>query len=434
MTYRIPPHNIDAENCILSSLLLDQEAINEVTARPEYFYKPCNQIIFAAIITLHNKNMPVDSVSVADFLKKTGNLENAGGYTNISKLIDYPISANIEYHSGLIKQKYDLRRLIEISRNVIEQSYAEAENPVEIIEKSQREIMEIGQDITGTTSVSCVIRSVVEKLEMLRDNPSQLSGLPTGFRVLDFHLSGLHDSDLILLGARPAMGKTALALNICKNIAESGYPVLIFSIEMSKEQLGQRLMADDARINLTKIISGKLKQEDWESINNSASIIYDLPIHIEDKAGITVEEMLSIARKMKMKHGIRFVCVDYIQLIKGWNRDGQGSKADISRSLKLMAKTLDIPVLALSQLNRDLEKRSDKRPLVSDLRESGSLEQDADIITFLYRDEVYNDDENNPNKGKAEVILRKNRQGTIGTVFLTWLGEYQRFENMAHGN
>lgn len=430
---RVPPHNIEAEESILASMLWDGEAVAEIYALPEWFYKPSHQEIFRAMSEISANGGKVDLVSVVERLKKNGKLEEVGGAAYLSRVADCPIAGNNEYYCSLLKEKFDLRRLIEISTRAIEQSFSQTASPIEIVEQSQKKIMDIGQDTSGVKSVSHVVHGVIEKLELLRQNPGALSGLPTGFRDLDAHTSGLQDCDLILLGARPSMGKTALALNVCKNIALNGYPVLIFSIEMSEDQLVQRLVSEDASLNLAKIISGNLSKDDWGAINASASIIHDLPIYIEDKAGITPGEMISIARKMQLKHGIKFIAVDYIQQVKGWNRDGQGSKADISRSLKLMAKSLKVPVLALSQLSRALETRSDKRPINADLRESGSLEQDADIIMFLYRDEVYNTDENNPKKGTAELIIRKNRQGTTGTIHTSWIGKYQRFENLAYG-
>jgi replicative DNA helicase len=375
--------------------------------------------------------MPVDLISVSEKLRTTGKLEESGGVSYLARLTDEcPSSPNPEYHCTVLKEKYDLRRLIEIASGVIEKSFSQLVNPVEIVEQSQKELMGIGCDISDLKSVSSVVHGVIDKVESLQNNPRALSGLPTGFRDLDALTSGLQDTDYILLGARPSMGKTALALNICKNIALNGAPVLFFSIEMSKAQLVQRVLAEQAEINIMKLISGNVNGSEWEAINAAASILHDLPIYIEDKPGISVEEIISTARKMKLKHGIKFVCVDYVQYIRGWNKDGQGPKAEISRSLKYMAKSLNLPVLALSQLSRNLELRSDKHPINADLRESGTLEQDADLIMFLYRDEVYNDKEDNPNKGIAEIIIRKNRQGKTGTVRAAWIGKYLRFSNL----
>ncbi len=426
---KLPPHSIDVEEYLLSSMLIDPDAINNISARPEHFYKPSHQIIFKAMLELLKENNPVDIVTVTEKLTLSGKRELTGGASYLSRLIDIcPISTNPEHHCKILKEKYDLRRLIEISSNVISKSYDQTSSSIEILEESQKEIMEIGQDVSGTANVSDIVFTVIEKLETLKGNIGMLSGIPTGFRYLDSHTSGLQDSDYILLGARPSMGKTALALNIVKRAAIDCTPTLIFSLEMSKEQLTQRLIAEIASVDLMKFISGSLSDEDWGKVNAAASKVHQMPIFIEDNSGIGAEQMLSIARKMKLKHNIKFITIDYIQLLKGWNGQGQGPKAEISRSIKLMAKSLKLPVLALSQLNRSLESRENKRPIISDLRESGSLEQDADVIMFLYRDEVYKPE--TEHKGIAEIIIRKNRQGKTGTIKAGWVPEYTRFYNI----
>lgn len=426
---KLPPHNLEVEESLIASMLIDGESTSEITARPEHFYKPANQIIFESMLELVKENSPVDILTVADKLKSRGNLSVVGGVSYISNIIDNsPVSVNPEYHCKILKEKYDLRRLIEISNNVINKSYDQRESSIDILEESQKKIMEIGQDVSGTSTVSDVVFTVIEKLETMKNNFGMLSGIPTGFRDLDGHTSGLQDTDYILLGARPSMGKTSLALNIVKRASIDCTPTLIFSLEMSKEQLTQRLIAESASVNLMKFISGNLTDAEWKQVNSAASKVHQMPIYIEDNSGISAEQMLSIARKMCLKHKIRFIVIDYIQLIKGWNRDGQGSKAEISRSIKLMAKSLKLPVLALSQLNRSLETRDNKRPIIADLRESGSLEQDADVIMFLYRDEVYKKE--TLEKGIAEIIIRKNRQGKVGTIKAGWVPEYTRFYNL----
>lgn len=425
----VPPHNREAETSILSSLLIDNESIVEINARPEWFYVPKNRTIFGEVLDMINENVSVDIVSLSERLRATGKIESCGGMSYIASLTDFPQSINLSYHCGILKKYYDLRRIVSMSHDMVKASMDDTGNPVEIVERAQREMLNIGQNIESVSHISDVMHGLMDKIAYMQDRRGEPSGIPTGFSYLDHHTSGFQDSDMILLGARPSMGKTALALNICKNIAFNCYPTLVFSLEMSKEQYAQRLLAECSSVDLRKIVSGGIKKDDHGMISNSASIVSDLPLFIEDNTNLTIDDMISMARKFKVKHGIRFICIDYIQLIRGWNKDGQGPKADISRSIKLMAKSLNLPVLAISQLNRSCEGRDNKRPHSADLREAGSLEQDADLIMFLYRDEVYKPTESN--KGLAELIIRKNRQGTIGTINLTWIGQYQRFANRA---
>lgn len=432
---KLPPNDIYAEQSVLSSILINSDYLAESTLLPEHFYKPAHINIYESILSLSRTGNPVDIISVSDELKRIGKLESVGGITYLSNLIDStPISPNIEYHCKIIKEKSDLRKLINVSSVVINKCYDGGERSVEILEESQKQYSDIGEQISDKTNASDLLLDVFKDLEELKDTIGSMSGIPTGFRDFDKHTSGLQDTDFILIGARPSMGKTALMLNMIKRAAVNCYPVLVFSLEMSKKQLIHRLLSDLSSSNLMKFKSGNFSDSDWSNINSAATKISEMNIHIIDTPGLSVEQIISISRKMQMKHGIKAIYIDYIQLIKGWSKEGQAPKVEISWSLKLIAKSLNIPLIALSQLNRSLESRAgDKRPIISDLRDSGALEQDADMIVFLYRDEVYNKDPNNPEKGTAEIIIRKNRQGSIGTVKVGFIPEYTRFYDFEIG-
>lgn len=427
---KLPPNDILAEESILASVLVDSDSMSEIDIQPAHFYKPANVVIFECMLFLAKNGTQIDIVSLSDALKTLNNLKKAGGVAYLSRLIDScPISPNLEHHCNIIREKHDLRQLIKISATITNKSYEQTESSVDIFEASQKEFLEIGTKTTVVTSVADAIQGVFSGLEELKGNIGSISGIPTGFRDLDEHTSGLQNSDLILLGARPGMGKTSLMLNMIKRAAVNCYPVLIFSLEMSKESLIHRLLSDLSSTNLMNFKNGNFEDREWDKLDKASSRISEMNIHIDDRSGLSVSEILSTSRKMKMKHNIQAIYIDYIQLIKGWVKEGQASKVEISWSLKMLAKSLNVPVVALSQLNRSLESRqNDKRPVVSDLRDSGALEQDADIIMFLYRDEVYNKESSH--KGKAEIIIRKNRQGSIGTIEVGFIPEYTRFYNL----
>lgn len=764
---KVPPHNIEVEEALIASAILDPESLNEISVLPEYFYKPSHQLIFKAILDISSSNDIVDLITVSEKLRSNKKLDEAGGVTYLSKLLDgAPMAPNYEHYSKILKEKYDLRQLIKISADIIEKSFDQTKSTIEIIERSYKRMMDLGNDVSDTVSVRDVVPGVVEKIETLMQNPGMLSGLSTGFKDLDDHTSGFQDTDLILLGARPSMGKeltmctdiimsdgstkkmgdikifdevasvdgnksfvtgvfdqgikpiyeikfsdgrsckagldhqweviyrdwkgprvlttnqlieklkfkryknrlyiprhsgdfghnldlpihpyllgvligdgglsssinlttsyshilekikpylwdcslvrqgngityriqykkghknpikielkklglsnkrsyekfipeiyltaskkmrlelirglidtdgtvektgamtystssfklandfvrlarslgayvsmserntkytykgsklngrksyvifisckyykefvsiphkknrikkqrsnrnlnvesikfigneecrcisvshdrclylvndyivthnTALSLNICKSMALNGIPVLFFSLEMARDQIMQRMLSDEASINLSKIRSGNLSENEWSYLNNASSIIYDIPhLYINDVSGLTSSEIISKSRKMFLKHGIKFICIDYLQYVKGWNEKGQEPKGEILRDLKGLAKYLNIPVMALMQLNRSLEARADKRPILSDARDSGNIEQDGDLIMFLYRDDVYKPEGKEPDN-RAELIIRKARQGRTATAHLLFEGKYQRF-------
>ena len=437
--HKLPPQNIEAEESLLSAILIDNRTLLDVLELlvPENFYKTAHQLIFAGITALFTRNEPIDLVTLTNILKEQGHLEKIGGASFLASLVDtVPLAANAQHYAKIIHAKSALRQLIEKS-NVITQRCFEDRGDVDaVIDFAESSIFEISENKTSQSvhPLSKIIETNIDALEERQGNRAIITGVPTGFPLLDHKTSGLQNSDLIILAARPGMGKTALALNIARHAAvEAGIPVVIFSLEMSKEQLSMRLLSSEARLDSSRLRSGFITQEDWLKITEAAGALSNAPVLIDDTPSLSAMEIRAKARRLKIDKNIGLIVIDYLQLMQG--RRGAERReleiSEISRSLKALAKELNLPVIALSQLNRMLEQRSDKRPQLSDLRESGALEQDADVVTFIYRDEVYNKDENNPEKGKAEVIIAKQRNGPVGTIPLVFLGAYTRFENMA---
>ncbi len=435
---KIPPHDIDAEESLLSAIFIDNNNLLDVVdiLIPEDFYKTAHQKIFRAIIELFSKSEPSDLVTIATRLKEKHELEEIGGAAFLASIADSaPMAVNAVHYAKIIKEKACLRALITSSSAIIEKclkDQGDFENIVDFAESSIFRITEAKQG-QAFTSIAKLVEISINALEQQGKNKG-LSGLTTGYHRLDSLTSGLQKSDLIILAARPSMGKTAFALNIARNVAfEERKPVAVFSLEMSKEQLSMRLLTSEARIDSNRFKTGYISQEDVENVTDAADVLNDLPIFIDDTPNISPMEIRAKARRLKMEKGLGLVVIDYLQLMRSaFHSDRRDLEiADISRSLKALAKELDIPVLALSQLNRMLEQRAEKRPLLSDLRESGALEQDADIVAFIYRDEIYNKEENNPNRGKAEIIVAKNRNGSVGTAHMAFIGTYTRFEELA---
>jgi replicative DNA helicase len=435
----LPPHNLEAEEALLSALLIDNQTFLDIVEilHAEDFYKTAHQLIFAAAVELFNRNEPVDLVTVSNFLREQGQLEKIGGAADLARLVDtVPLAVNAEHYAKIVHGKANLRRLIEKSNLITKRCLEDRGEVDEIIDFAEASIFEISEkrDHQSYHSLSKLIESNIDALEERQGNKSLITGVPTGFKLFDHKTSGLQKSDLIILAARPGMGKTALALNIARHAAiEAGVPTAVFSLEMSKEQLSMRMLSSEARLDSTRLRSGFISQQDWIKLTEAAGHLSSAPIFIDDTATLSAIEIRAKARRLKLDKNIGLIIIDYLQLMQGRRsaerRDLEIS--EISRSLKALAKELSLPVVALSQLNRMLEQRSDKRPQLSDLRESGALEQDADVVTFIYRDEVYNKDENNPNRGKAEIIISKQRNGPIGTVPLVFLNTYTRFENPA---
>jgi replicative DNA helicase len=432
-----PPQSIEAEESLLSAILLDNDTLLDIMEilSPEDFYKEAHQIIFSAITELFSRNEPADTVLLLNTLREKGQLERIGGATYLARLInEVPLAVNAPHYARIIRDKACLRRLIEKANEISKKCFDDRGDVDDIIDFAERSVFEISENKINPSfhSIGNLIDGTVDILEERQGNQALVTGVSTGFTRLDEMTSGLQKSDLIILAARPSMGKTAFALNMARNAAvESDTPVAVFSLEMSKEQLAMRMLCAEARVDSSRLRGGFLSKDDWGRITDAASVLTELPVYIDDSPDISAVEIRAKARRLKLDRGLGLIIIDYIQLMKGRasaeRRDLE--IAEISRSLKSLAKELDLPVIGLSQLNRKLEERGDKRPVLSDLRESGSLEQDADVVAFIYRDEVYNKDENNPNRGKAEIVIAKQRNGPIGTVLLTFINKYTRFEN-----
>ena len=435
----VPPQHIEAEESLLSAILVDNTALLEVveTLTPSDFYRTAHQKIFAAMSDLFERGEPVDVVTLNNSLKEKGQLEVVGGPAYLARLLDaVPLAVNAQHYARIVHDKAVLRRLIEKANAITKRCFQEQGGADDIIDFAEASIFEVTEKKARQAfyPLSKLIDSNIDFLEEKQKNKSLVTGVPTGFSHIDNLTSGLQNSDLIILAARPSMGKTALALNIARNAAvDAGVPVAIFSLEMSKEQLSLRLLCAEARIDSSRLRSGFFSMEDWERLTDAAGVLSAAPIFIDDSPSLSAMEVRAKARRLKMDKNIGLIIIDYLQLMQGRvsaeRRDLEIS--EISRSLKALAKEINLPVIALSQLNRMLEQRNDRRPRLSDLRESGALEQDADVVAFIYRDEVYNKEENNPHKGTAEIILAKQRNGPTGEVLLTFLSVYTRFENMA---
>ena len=431
---RIPPHNDEAERSVLGSAMLDKDALFDVVEvlHPSDFYNEGHKEIFAAITDLYKKSAPVDVLTVSEELKKRNSLEMVGGRAYIAALsADVPSTSNAAEYAKIVSGKAMLRNLISTAGDIMQNSYEENMETNAILDMAEREIFEIAQkgqksDFAHIKDVLLENINIIDKMSQLEGN---LTGLTTGFRDLDQLTSGLHRSDLIILAARPAMGKTAFALSVAQGAAIKGAAsVMIFSMEMSKEQLGQRLLSMESRIEMQSLKTGKLERRDWDQINMALDSLSKASIHIDDTPGISIMEMKNKCRRLKAEKGLDLIVIDYLQLMSIEGKKTENRQQEIStlsRNLKLLARELDCPVIVLSQLSRAVEQRPNKRPMLSDLRESGSIEQDADIVIFLYRDEYYNPDTDKP--GECEVIVAKHRSGPTGTVDVTWLGKYTRF-------
>ena len=439
---RVPPQNIEAEQAVLGAMLIDKEAIAKATEvlSADDFYREAHRVIFSAMLELYNKNEAVDMVTVTEILKRDNKLEDIGGIAYITSLANVVLTAaNVKYHADIVAEKSVLRQLVRVSTEIAAMGYEANEDVGTLLDTAESRILEISnrKKKTDFTAINDVLMDSVQSIESLLQNKGGLTGLPAGFADLDKLTSGLHPSDFIILAARPSMGKTALALNIVQNVALRAHKVIggeprsvaFFSLEMSKEQLVNRMLCAEAGIDSQRLRVGEMHDEDWTHLWDACDTMSRAKIYIDDTAGITVMDMRSRARRLKAEHGLDLIVVDYLQLMQGSGKrnnsgDRQQEVSEISRSLKALARELDVPVLALAQLSRSVESRQVKRPMLSDLRESGSLEQDADIVAFLYREDYYNPETENKH---TELIIAKHRNGPVDTVNLFFQKQFTKF-------
>jgi replicative DNA helicase len=435
---KLPPQNIEAEQSVLGAILIDNNALTTTLEllSQEDFYKDAHRKIFTGMIELFDRNEPIDIVTLTDHLKRKNDLDSIGGAQYLTSLaMTIPTSANVRYHSKIVREKAMLRGLLRSVTDIARNVYDGELDADELIDYAEKTVFDLSDKRikVSFSSLKNVIKDSFQMIEQLYDRKEMVTGVPTGFTQIDELTTGLQKSDLIIIGGRPSMGKTAFSLNIAQHVGvHMKEPVAIFSLEMSKEQLAFRMLCSEAMVDSNSIRKGFIRKEDWHSLTNAAGNLAAAPIFIDDSAGMTVLEMRAKARRLKAEHGLSLVIVDYLQLMRGRGNAERREQeiSEISRSLKALAKELRVPVIALSQLNRGVESRTEKKPTLADLRESGAIEQDADVIIFLYRDEVYNKKKED-NKGKAEIIIAKQRNGPTGEIPLTFISHCTRFENYA---
>lgn len=434
---KVPPHDTEAEQAVIGSMLTDKDAIISAieVLKEEDFYREDNKTIYSAILNLYNRAEPVDIITLKAELSSLGKLEAVGGLEYLAELPDkVPTTANVDKYIKIVEEKSLLRSLLKTANEIIKLGYDETQEVDVLMDQAEKKIFDCIQtrNQKGYASIKDILVDTFTELEQLYNQKQHITGVPTGFADLDYKTAGLHNSDLILVAARPAMGKSAFALNIASYAATRGnVPVAIFSLEMAKEQMVNRILCSEAMVDSNKVRTGKIDDDDWAKLAEASGTLSESKIFIDDTPGISIMEIRAKCRKLKLEQNIGMVVIDYLQLVQGSGKRGSSREqeiAEISRSLKILAKEINVPVIALSQLSRAPEQRPDHRPMLSDLRESGSIEQDADIVMFLYRDDYYNED--SEKKNIAEVILAKHRAGSTGTVELLWLGNYTKFANI----
>jgi replicative DNA helicase len=440
-SHKLPPQHLEAEQSILGGILIENEAINRVTEilDADDFYRDAHRKIFNALINLSERDEPADLITLTNELRNIDQLDSVGGASYLASIIDsVPTAANIEYYAKIVKEKAILRKLIQTSTEIITQSYEDRGDVEGFLDEAERAIFEISEKRVRPSfyPIKDIVKESFKILERLYEKKELITGVPSGFKELDRLTAGFQPSDLIIIAGRPSMGKTAFCLNLAEYAAiEKKIPIAIFSLEMSKEQLGIRMLCSEAHVEGTKLRSGFLSESDWPRLTIAAGNLSESSIYIDDTAALSVLELRAKARRLKSDHGLGMLIIDYLQLMKGRARveSRQQEISEISRSLKGLAKELNIPVIAVSQLSRKTEERTGNRPQLSDLRESGAIEQDADLILFIYRDEVYNRSEDNPNRGKAEVIIGKQRNGPIGKIDLAFIDKFTTFKDLYKG-
>ncbi|MFH0925839.1 MAG: replicative DNA helicase [bacterium] len=438
---KLPPQNIEAEQSILGAILLEKEAISRVLEilKEEDFYKDSHRKIFFSMAEMFEHNEVIDLVTLNEALNKKGILKDIGGASYLAALMEaVPTAANVQHYAKIVRSKSIIRQLVSAASHIVAEGYEDRQEADALLDEAEKLIFEVAEQRVkqGFSAIRDIIKDSFKTIESLYDKKEHTTGLPTGFIKFDDMTSGLQRSDLIIIAARPSMGKTSLCMNIATNVAiRNKLPVAVFSLEMSKEQLVIRMLCSEGRVDAHKLRSGFLSDKDWPKLTNAAAKLSEAPIYIDDSPSCSVLEMRAKARRLKKEKGLSLIIIDYLQLITSKHRteNRQVEIAEISRSLKGIAKELNIPVIALSQLNRASEGRSDKRPQLSDLRESGAIEQDADLVCFIYRDDVYkkNNLENVDDEGAAEIIISKQRNGPVGTVNLAFLKKYTKFENLS---
>jgi len=435
---RLPPHSVDAERSLLGGLMLDQRAWDQVAdvVGIEDFYRADHRAIFEAIMTLIRQDRPPDAVTVSEQLEREQRLESAGGIDYLARLVEEtPSAANVRAYARIVRDHAVLRQLIEVGGDIAASAHDTEGRPIhELVDLAEQRVLEIaerGAAARGFKSLKDILPRAIDRLDALTHADSDITGVATGFNAMDEMTAGLQRGELIIIAGRPSMGKTTLAVNIAENAAIGRQiPTAIFSMEMSAEQLTFRMIGSIGRVNQASLRRGKLKDEDWARIDHAVSVLSNAPVFIDDSPALSPTEVRARARRLKREHGLGLIVVDYLQLMQvaGTVENRATEISEISRSLKALAKELELPVIALSQLNRSVEQRDNKRPVMSDLRESGAIEQDADVIVFIYREEVY--DKETPRRGIADIIIGKQRNGPTGEFQLTFLGEYTKFENL----
>jgi len=439
-SFKIPPQNIEAEQSILGAVLIENEALNKVleVLEGDDFYREAHQKIFACMVELYERNEPLDLITLTNQLKKKKKLEEVGGASYLAGLVDaVPTAANVSYYTKIVKEKSTLRKLISTATEIVTQSYQEGKDLDDFLDEAEQAIFSISAHKIKPSfyPMKEIVKESFKAIEELYEKKELITGIPSGFKDLDGKTAGFQRSDLIVVAGRPSMGKTAFCLNVAQYAAiHTGVPTAIFSVEMSKEQLATRMLCSEARVDSARLRSGFLSESDWPKLTMAASTLSEAPIFIDDTPAISVLELRAKARRLQAERGLQLVIVDYLQLMRG--RSGVERReqeiSEISRSLKALAKELNIPVMAISQLSRKAEDRPGRKPQLSDLRESGAIEQDADVILFIYRDEVYNP--SSDQKGLAEVIIGKQRNGPTGKVELSYAPEYTTFKDLYRGD
>ncbi|MBY4676395.1 replicative DNA helicase [Marinobacterium arenosum] len=441
---KVPPHSVEAEQSVLGGLMLDNNAWDAVAeiVMEEQFYRHEHRLIYRTMQKLINASNPIDVVTLSEELDRIAELDNAGGMEYLVDLAqNTPSASNIRAYAEIVRERALLRQMIRVANEIADNAFnPDGRAADDILNEAEGKIFKIAEERPnegGLENVNPLLKEAVDKIDYLFNNDEELTGVTTGFDDLDDRTAGMQPSDLIIVAARPSMGKTTFAMNLVENaLMGQDKPVLVFSLEMPSDQIITRMLASLGRINQTKVRTGKLDEEDWPKLTTAVNMLRDKPLFIDDTAGLSPNEMRTRVRRIVREHGpIGMIMVDYLQLmqVKNSNIEGRTNEiSEISRSLKALAKEMECPVVALSQLNRSLEQRPNKRPVNSDLRESGAIEQDADVIMFIYRDEVYNED--SPDKGIAEIIIGKQRNGPIGSIRLAFIGQHSRFENLAPGS